>query len=115
MMKYFLVLSLLLLSSCAGSVKIVGRGCQALAAQFVDTNKEFNPNKVWQRKVWTYGGPEKSARTFTIYELLQEKEIECRQVAKLRYQIGQSFWDQIFSVFPFVQRMTVKVEVQTKS
>jgi hypothetical protein len=45
---------------------------------------------------------------------MAEKEIECRSIAYLRYKIGQSFWDQIFSILPFMQRMTIEVEVQTK-
>lgn len=107
--------SFFLISSCAGSVKITGRGCQAFDGEFVNINKEFRPDKVWQKKVWTHGGPESSARTFTLEELLLEKEIDCRKVGRLRYEIGQSFWDQIFSIVPFIQRMTIKVEVQTKS
>lgn len=110
-----LLSSLIFFSSCAGSVKIVGRGCQTFDGQFMDINKEFNPDKVWQKKVWTSGGPESSARTFTIEEVLLEKEIECRRVSRLRYKIGQSFWDQVFSIVPFVQRMTITVEVETKA
>lgn len=78
-------------------------------------NKEFNPNKVWQRKVWTSGGNGQAPTTLTLKELLSEKEIECKSVKSLRYRIGQSFWDQIFSIVPYFQRMTLTVEVETKS
>jgi hypothetical protein len=33
-------------------------------------------------------------------------------VAKVRYELAQTFWDQLFSIFPFFSRMTIRVEVQ---
>ena len=115
-MKVFLLAILLsFLTSCAGSVKVLGRGCQTFDAQFMDVNKTFSPDKTWQQKVWTYGGNKEKATTFTLRELLTSKEIECKNVQSLRITIGQSFWDQIFSMAIFAQRMTMTIEVQTKS
>lgn len=113
-MKIVFLLSFLFFS-CAGNVKILGRGCQTFNAEFVDINKEFSPNKIWQRKIWTKGGVSQKPTTLTIREILDEKEIECRNVLSIRYAVGQSFWDQIFSIVPYLQRMTLTVEVQTKS
>ncbi len=114
-LKVLSLVFLMVTNGCAGSVKIAGRGCQTFEGQFMNANAGFTPNKVWQKKVWTRGGSESSARLFNIEEILEEKEIKCDQVALIRYQVSQSFWDQVFSVFPFIQRMTVQVEVQTKS
>lgn len=110
-----LLLSAVLMTSCGGSLKVTGRGCQAFDAQFVNRNIIFQPNFTWQKKVWTFGGTESSASTLKLAEIMSEKKIECKNLAFIRYQISQSFWDQIFSVFPFVQRMTLQVEAQTKS
>jgi hypothetical protein len=111
----FLIILLIFLSSCGGSLKVTGRGCQAFNAQFVNANVFFKPNFTWQRKVWTFGGTKESAKVLTLSEIMSEKKIECRNLSFIRYQISQSFWDQIFSVFPFVQRMTLQIEAQTKS
>ncbi len=115
-MKLSLLFFLLMfLSSCGGSLKVTGRGCQAFDAQFVNANVFFKPNFTWQKKVWTFGGTRESATVLKLSEIMADKKIECRNLAFIRYQISQSFWDQIFSVFPFVQRMTLQVEAQTKS
>lgn len=103
------------ISSCAGSVRITGRGCVSKDAQFANKNVFFKPNIQWQKKVWSFGGEESDAKSYSLVELMSEKEIDCRNIAFLRYRISQSFWDQIFSVVPFMQRMTIEVEVQTKS
>jgi hypothetical protein len=108
-------LSCFLFFGCAGNVKILGRGCQTFNAEFVDINKGFNPNMVWQRKVWTRGGVSQKPTTLTIREILDDKEVECRKVKSIRYSVGQSFWDQIFSIVPYIQRMTLTVEIETKS
>ncbi|MCR9203213.1 MAG: hypothetical protein NXH75_01450 [Halobacteriovoraceae bacterium] len=113
-MRIVLFAICLFLSGCAGNVKILGRGCQTFNAEFVDINKGFNPSKAWQRKVWTSGGASQKPTTLTIREILDEKEIECKSVKSIRYSIGQSFWDQIFSLVPYIQRMTLSVEVETK-
>lgn len=113
--KFFVLLGFLALHSCAGSVKISGKGCQTFKAQFVNINEGFNPNKSWEQKVWTYSGSKESPVIFSLKELLAYKEIECKDVKSIRYKIGQSLWDQIFSMPPFIQRMTLTVEVETKS
>lgn len=109
------LLTLLIFSSCAGSVRVSGRGCTSLDGQFVNKNVFFKPNKSWQKKVWTFGGEAEDVKSFSLAELMAEKEIDCRSIAHLRYKIGQSFWDQIFSFLPLMQRMTIEIEVQTKS
>lgn len=114
-LKNLMIVTLLFLSSCAGSVRITGRGCTSKDAQFVNRNVFFKPNKTWQKKVWSFGGEADDVKSFSLAEIMAEKEIDCRQIAYVRYKIGQSFWDQIFSFIPFMQRTTIEVEVQTKS
>ena len=114
-LSLFLIFTCSFLTSCAGSVRISGRGCISKDAQFVNRNVLFKPNKVWQKKVWTFGGEADDVKSFSLVDLMSEREIDCKQIAYLRYKIGQSFWDQIFSIMPFMQRMTIDVEVQTKS
>jgi len=75
----------------------------------------FVPNVVWQEKYWSYGGEEDSSETTNLGELLAHKQIECKKVKFLRLTTGQTFWDQIFSIVPFIQRMTLNIELMTES
>lgn len=104
-----------LLSSCAGSIKVSTRGCQSMKTEFAHENMRFAPNVVWQEKYWTYGGGEDSSETTNLGELLADREIDCKKVKFLRLTTGQTFWDQIFSIVPFIQRMTLNIELMTES
>lgn len=99
---------------CSGNLKVLGRGCRAFDAQFSDSSAPFQPSQVWQKKVWTGGHFKERPTTVTLREVLKEKDLDCNEVRSLRYTVMQSFWDQIFSMAPFFERMTLKVEVEIK-
>ncbi len=100
--------SLLFLSSCAGNVGLTSRGCKASDAQVMSEDKSFVADYSWDKKVWNSGG----VKMIRISNLLKEKEIDCTKVGRVRYQFAQTFWDQLFSVIPFISRMTVRLEVE---
>ena len=81
----------------------------------MSVNNSFNPSISWEKKVWTSGGAEDDAVIYLLKDLLKEKDLECKQVSKIRYGIEQNLMDQVFSIFPYWQRMTIKLEVETKS
>jgi hypothetical protein len=99
---------LCLLASCAGNVGVTSRGCKASEAQMMNEEVEFRVDYAWDKKVWSSGG----VNLLRVKSLLAEKELDCTMVAKVRYELAQTFWDQLFSIFPFFSRMTIRVEVQ---
>ncbi len=115
-MRIWLLLSFIVLfQGCAGSVRISGSGCQAFNAQIMNKNEIFSPQHQWEKKLWTSGGSEDDAVVLLMRDLLAEKNFTCKQVKSIRYTISQNFMDQVFSIVPFRQRMTIKIELETKS
>lgn len=115
MNRLALFMLLFFLTGCAGGIRITGSGCQAFDAQLMSVNEIFNPQHTWEKKLWTSGGSEEDSKVLLMRELLAEKNIACKQVKRIRYTISQNFLDQIFSIIPFRQRMTLKIELETKS
>ncbi len=110
-----LFLTLLCCASCAGNLRVSLKECEISQAQFADitgnSNGEFKPDRTFTTKLWSTGiGPD-SVTDVVLKDVLSEQGVSCVSVKYLRYTIGQSFWDQIFSVIPFVQRSSLKVEV----
>jgi hypothetical protein len=105
---FFYLALLISLLGCAGNVGVTSRGCKASEAKIMSEELEFQADYSWNKKVWSSS----ETNLIRIKDLLVEKELDCSDVARVRYQVGQTFWDQLFSIFPFFSRMTVKVDVQ---
>ncbi len=112
---YLYFFSLILLSSCAGNLRVSLKGCEISEAQIADitgnTQGKFEPDRIFTAKLWSTGMTSDSINDVVLKDILAEQGISCVSVKNLRYTLGQSFWDQIFSVVPFIQRSSLKVEL----
>lgn len=100
-----------LLSSCAGGVRLVQKECIRSDARLAEDQNAFRVDKKFSQKVWSMGSGESSASEVNLKEVLEGEDINCQNVKYIRYSIGQNFWDQIFSIVPFIQRSHVDYEV----
>lgn len=110
-MKGAFLIFILALSSCAGSIKVTPKGCERADIQFFNVENERVPTHIWQRTVWTFGGEESDVSEVELENLLADEDLKCADVRRIRYVFKQSIWDQIFSVFPLIQRSTLEVQV----
>lgn len=106
---------LLLLGSCAGNLRVSLKGCEISQVQIADTSGKtqgkFEPDRSFTTKIWSFGMAEDSVTEVTLKDVLIEQGVSCVNIKTLRYTLGQSFWDQIFSVVPLIQRSSLKVEM----
>jgi len=99
------------LFSCAGSLRLKLEECNISDLQIAQTNRAFTVDRSFTTKIWSYGISSDSVTDISLKEVLGEKAISCVNIKYIRYTIGQSFWDQLFSIIPFIQRNSLKIEV----
>tara|TARA_Y100000780_G_C13696027_1_gene422617 strand:+ start:56625 stop:57002 length:378 start_codon:yes stop_codon:yes gene_type:complete len=113
--KIFIIYILLFLgplfTSCAGNLSLKLDDCNIAQTQIAPTNTVFNIDRSFTTKVWSYGISSDSKTSLSLKDILREKALSCVNIKYIRYTIGQSFWDQLFSIIPFIQRSSIKIEV----
>lgn len=116
--KYLTLFSLFFLSSCAGSLRVSLKNCPNSSAQFAQiTGKDsssFHPDHSFTTKFWSYGISYDSPSEVDLKDVLTDNGFNCENIKYIRYTLGQSSWDQMFSIVPFVQRSSIKIEVAMK-
>ncbi len=97
--------------SCAGNIRVKMDDCDISEAEISRTREKFNVDKRFTAKIWSYGIMEDSATEVQIKDVLREQGLSCVNIKYIRFRMGQSFWDQIFSIVPFIQRTSLRIEV----
>jgi hypothetical protein len=109
--RLYIPLLLMSLFSCAGNLRLNMDRCETSESEFANTKEEFTIDKSFTAKVWSFGLLASQVNDIPLKDLLREQAISCVNVKYLRYTIGQSFWDQLLSVVPYIQRSSIKIEV----
>jgi len=111
----FLCIFLILLSGCAGSLRVSMKDCLQSSAQFAQitgkNKNSFHADHTFTTKVWSYGISSDSPIEVELKDILADHGFNCVNIKYMRYTLGQSLWDQVFSVVPFIQRSSIKVEL----
>lgn len=114
-MKILFLFSLVFISSCAGHLEVIPRGCFSDSSNFtyaLDFDPEFKPDFIIKKRIWTHGFTDEGSRSHKIFlkSYLGEHEVACKKIKSIRVTIDQSTKDVIFSVLPFISRHTLTVE-----
>ena len=111
----FLCILLILLSSCAGSLHVSMKNCLKSRVQFAQVNARdastFHADHTFTTKFWSYGISSERPTDVELKDVLTDNGYSCVNIKYMRYTLGQSLWDQVFSVVPFIQRSSIKVEL----
>lgn len=86
-----------LLSSCAGHIKIISDGCEAHLKEALAEDTFDIHEHVWSS----------SETTISLREILQKHNYDCKKTKKLSVKVGQSSTDILASVIPFTNRMSI--------
>ncbi len=96
-MRIFVLLSLLLCTSCAGPLILSSRRCKSNALW---TTPKGEPRQSINLKVWT--GVQ--GKTLELAELLEENKMKCEDIGGLQMEVTQTTSDLFLSLIPFVSR-----------